>query len=78
MDIATARAGGLSLSETSAIAPRDAEMKPNKQKNCTNFSPPTFRGRWIDWHRGHGCNLDDGKLRTSEGVAEIATLGGAK
>lgn len=41
------------------------------QHSCTNNSPPWFTGPWIDWHRGHGCDKDDGKLRTPEGDAEI-------
>lgn len=28
------------------------------RKRCKNFSPPTWTGRWRDWHRGHGCHLD--------------------
>lgn len=39
---------------------------------CIDFSPPWFVGRWRDWHRGHGCDKDDGKPRTAEGAAEIA------
>lgn len=42
------------------------------QSECTNSSPPWFTGRWRDWHRGHGCNKDDGYPRTTEGAAEIA------
>ncbi len=51
-----------------AIARRDG-VAP-----CTNLSPPRFAGRWRDWHRGHGCDKDDGKPRTPEGEAEIASL----
>jgi hypothetical protein len=42
---------------------------------CANMSPPWFAGRWLDWHRGHGCDKDDGKPRTPEGEAEIAAGG---
>lgn len=28
---------------------------------CDNMAPASFVGHWRDWHRGHGCNLDDGK-----------------
>lgn len=38
---------------------------------CSDNSPPWFTGRWRDWHRGHGCDQDDGKPRTPEGKAEI-------
>ena len=41
------------------------------KKTCTDFTPPWFTGRWRDWHRGHGCDQDDGKFRTSEGQREI-------
>lgn len=43
-------------------------MKPR----CNDWSPPWFRGAWRDWHRGHGCHLDDGKPRSQAGVDEIA------
>ena len=39
---------------------------------CTNNSPPGFSGHWREWHRGHGCDKDDGKARTPEAAAEIA------
>lgn len=38
---------------------------------CHDYSPAWFTGRWRDWHRGHGCRLDDGKPRTDEGQKEI-------
>lgn len=47
-------------------------------KRCTNFCPPEFTGRWIDWHRGHGCDKDDGKPRTPEGEHEIAGIMGTR
>ena len=44
----------------------------NRQEaRCTNDSPPWFTGRWRDWHRGHGCDKDDGQPRTLEGALEI-------
>jgi hypothetical protein len=42
---------------------------------CSDFSPLWFRGRWRDWHRGHGCSLDDGHPRSPEGATEIAAGG---
>jgi hypothetical protein len=42
-----------------------------QEKRCTQYSPPWFTGRWRDWHRGHGCEKDDGKPRTPEGALEI-------
>lgn len=42
-----------------------------KQQQCDNFAPAWFTGRWRDWHRGHGCDKDDGRPRTPEGQAEI-------
>jgi hypothetical protein len=50
-------------------------VKP--QTRCHNYSPPWFTGRWRDWHRGHGCQLDDGKPRSAEAAAEIKAHGGA-
>jgi hypothetical protein len=55
----------------------DRHLKP-PARQCTNFCPPEFTGRWRDWHRGHGCNQDDGKPRTVEGAAEIAGILGTK
>lgn len=45
---------------------------------CTNMSPPGFTGRWQDWHRGHGCDKDDGKPSTPDGAAEIASGGAGR
>jgi hypothetical protein len=53
-----------------------AHDPPPPTRLCTNFSPPWFTGRWTDWHRGHGCDRDDGKPRTPEGDAEIKRGGG--
>ena len=44
---------------------------PPTSPPCTDFAPAWFTGRWRDWHRGHGCDLDDGAPRTAEGTAEI-------
>lgn len=38
---------------------------------CTNNTPGWFAGHWRDWHRGHGCDKDDGKPRTPEAASEI-------
>ncbi len=40
-------------------------------KPCTNNSPPWFVGPWRDWHRGHGCDRDDGKERSDTAAVEI-------
>ncbi|HSX22840.1 MAG TPA: hypothetical protein VLE97_08725 [Gaiellaceae bacterium] len=40
-------------------------------KPCTNSTPPWFTGHWRDWHRGHGCDRDDGKPRSDEARLEI-------
>lgn len=39
-------------------------------KPCT--APPWFVGHWREWHRGHGCDRDDGKQRAETATAEIA------
>jgi hypothetical protein len=55
----------------------DAATKTRKPlPACTNNTPQGFTGHWRDWHRGHGCDKDDGKPRTPEGAAEIAAGGG--
>jgi len=30
-------------------------------ERCENPCPRSYSGHWRDWHRGHGCDLDDGK-----------------
>jgi hypothetical protein len=37
----------------------DSDVSPRSGK-CTNYAPIGFTGHWRDWHRGHGCDLDDG------------------
>ena len=32
---------------------------------CQDLAPRWFGGHWRDWHRGHGCELDDGKQTCS-------------
>jgi hypothetical protein len=41
-------------------------------KTCSNNTPPWFTSHWRDWHRGHGCDRDDGKPRSDLAIAEIA------
>jgi hypothetical protein len=41
---------------------------------CSNHTPPGFVGRWRDWHRGHGCDKDDGKPRSDAAKIEIQQL----
>lgn len=40
-------------------------------KPCTNGTPPWFTGHWRDWHRGHGCDRDDGTPRSDDAKTEI-------
>lgn len=44
-------------------------MQP--ETTCTNNSPPGFTGHWRDWHRGHGCDKDDGKPHSEAGIDAI-------
>lgn len=55
--------------------PAPIEQPRAEPHPCTNTSPRWFTGRWLDWHRGHGCDLDDGKPRTAAGEAEIRAGG---
>jgi len=41
-------------------------------KPCTDNTPPWFVGHWREWHRGHGCDRDDGKPRAAVATTEIA------
>ena len=43
-------------------------------KTCTNNTPRGFVGHWREWHRGHGCDNDDGKPRSDEARHEIAQM----
>lgn len=47
-------------------------MKPVSAVPCANPTPPWFTGHWRDWHRGHGCDRDDGQPRTAEATTEVA------
>lgn len=40
--------------------------------HCTNNTPSWFVGHWREWHRGHGCDKDDGKPRSVDAATEIA------
>jgi hypothetical protein len=39
---------------------------------CTNDTPRWFTGHWRDWHRGHGCDRDDGQPRSDTATIEIS------
>lgn len=41
-------------------------------KSCTESTPSWFIGHWREWHRGHGCDRDDGKPRSAMAATEIA------
>lgn len=41
------------------------------KEDCPNNTPPWFVGHWRDWHRGHGCNKDDGKSRSDAATIEV-------
>ena len=42
-----------------------------KTPPCTDHTPSWFVGHWRDWHRGHGCDQDDGSARSDVAVTEI-------
>ena len=42
------------------------------QRPCSNNTPPWFVGHWREWHRGHGCDRDDGVPRSSDAEMEIS------
>jgi len=44
------------------------------KSSCTNNTPPGFVGHWREWHRGHGCDRDDGKPRSDAAKTEIAQM----
>jgi hypothetical protein len=44
---------------------------PQLNESCTDHSPSWFVGHWRDWHRGHGCDKDDGQPRSDRAKTEI-------
>ena len=38
---------------------------------CSNPTPSWFVGHWREWHRGHGCEQDDGKPRSDAAKTEV-------
>ena len=49
-------------------------MTKTAAKSCTDHTPPSFVGHWREWHRGHGCDKDDGKPRSDAATTEIAQI----
>ena len=45
---------------------------PQLNESCTDHTPSWFVGHWRDWHRGHGCDKDDGNPRSSAATTEVA------
>jgi len=43
-------------------------------RSCTDHTPPSFVGHWREWHRGHGCDKDDGKPRSDAATTEIVQI----
>lgn len=44
------------------------------QEPCTDHTPPGFVGHWREWHRGHGCDKDDGRPRSDDAKTEIEQI----
>lgn len=59
-----------------AIRRRVAASPHGASPPCANTSPRWFTGHWRDWHRGHGCDKDDGKPRSMGAALAIAAHGG--
>ena len=54
---------------TPAVSLREVRQREAEQREhdhgcattlpvCSNLCPPSHKGRWRDWHRGHGCQFD--------------------
>ena len=41
--------------------PSDLNSTPSTRKPCSNYEPAGWYLHWREWHRGHGCELDDGQ-----------------
>lgn len=59
--------------EAGAAQERERLIAEASRPKCQEFCPPWMVGHWRDWHRGHGCHLDDGKPRSEAGIREIGT-----
>jgi hypothetical protein len=59
------------LTATFAVRVESAHIGPIPKASCTDHTPSWFVGHWRDWHRGHGCDQDDGKPRRAAAVTEI-------
>lgn len=44
---------------------------PQLNETCGDHTPRWFVGHWREWHRGHGCDKDDGKPRSIVATTEI-------
>lgn len=67
------------LNETIATIQRRFGASPHgAAPPCSNTSPRWFTGHWRDWHRGHGCDKDDGKPQSMGAALEIAANGGRR
>lgn len=51
------------------------DPKTTPAKSCSKGTPSWFTSHWRDWHRGHGCDKDDGVPRSEAAIAEIAQHG---
>lgn len=52
-------------------SPPRAVNAPSGNKSCTDPTPRWFVGHWREWHRGHGCDRDDGKPRSDAATTEV-------
>ena len=67
------------LNEAIAEIQRRISGSPHGARGpCTNTCPRWFTGHWRDWHRGHGCEKDDGKPRSMGAALQIAANGGGR
>lgn len=46
-----------------------------RRPRCNDYTPSWYWAHWRDWHRGHGCHLDDGKPRRPHAQALIDSQG---
>jgi hypothetical protein len=41
--------------------PTAPNSNQSTRKTCSNYEPAGWYTHWREWHRGHGCELDDGQ-----------------
>lgn len=55
---------GATLETTWRVCPICGCETRSLRRRCHDHPPAGSDMHWLDWHRGHGCHLDDGQPRS--------------